>query len=95
MVVFFNHTSCEISSSFWCLRQTEVLAVLLRFEAVLVAAAAAVPEASTATLLVVKEPHYDVVLAAAGVAPEQTSIWMKEGESDCCVILGMSFISLV
>ena len=68
-------TSCSSG-----LGQTEVLALLLRLEAVLVAATAAVPEAGALALLVVVEPHHGVVLAAAGVLAEDTGVWTEAGE---------------
>lgn len=54
--------------------QAQVLALLLRLEAVFVAAAAAVPEADTFALRGVEEPHHGVVLAAALVLAEQTGL---------------------
>lgn len=47
------------------LGQAEVLALLLRLEAVVIAAAAAVPEASALVALGVEEPHHGVAPAAA------------------------------
>lgn len=61
-------------------RHAESLTVLLCLEAVFVAVAAAVPEVRAFTPIVVKEPHYGVVLAAAGVLAEETGVWMKTGE---------------
>lgn len=49
------------------MRQTQVLALLLRLEAVSVTVAAAVPEPDALVLNGVEEPHHGVVLAAAGV----------------------------
>lgn len=54
------------------LRHTEVFTLLLRLEAVVVAAAAAVPETGTFALYGVEEPHHGVVLAVAGVLAEET-----------------------
>lgn len=59
------------------LRQAEVLALVLRLEAVPVAAAAAIPEARAFVLLGVEEPHHGVVLAAALVLAEEAVIWME------------------
>lgn len=68
-------SSGDIASS--VLGQTEVLALVLRGEAVLVAAAAAVPEARALTLLGVKEPHHGVVLAAALVLPQEAGVCVE------------------
>lgn len=69
-------TSCATFSSS-TLRQTEFLTILSRLEAVLVAAAAAVPEANAFPLIAVKEPHDGVVLAVAGVLAEGAG-WRQE-----------------
>lgn len=65
------------TSSSPTLGQTEVLALRLRLEAVVVAAAAAVPEARAFVLLGVEEPHHGVVLAAALVLAEEAGVWME------------------
>lgn len=59
------------------LGQTEVLALRLRLEAVVVAAAAAVPEAGAFVLLGVEEPHHGVVLAAAQVLIQEAGVWVE------------------
>lgn len=68
--IIFSSTPC----------QTEVLALLLRLEAVAVAATATVPEPRTFVLFCVKEPHHGVVLAATRVLVEVTGVWMETGE---------------
>lgn len=68
-------SSSLLSVSSSALHHAEVLAVLLRLEAVAVAAAAAVPEAGTFALLRVEEPHHDVVLAAALVLSQEAGVW--------------------
>lgn len=75
----FSPTDPETSSS-PTLRQTQVLTLFLRLEAVRVAAAAAVPEARTFPLFGVKEPHHGVVLAAALVLAEETAVWMETSQ---------------
>lgn len=87
---FLNHSDASAVFSlkmrggfyfFFCssptLRQAEVLALVLRLEAVPVAAAAAIPEARAFVLLGVEEPHHGVVLAAALVLAEEAVIWME------------------
>lgn len=56
------------------LGQTQVLALVLRGEAVVVAATAAEPEARALVLLGVKEPHHGVVLAAALVLAQEAGV---------------------
>lgn len=56
------------------LGQTEVLALLLRLEAVVIAAATSVPEASALALLGVKEPHHGEGLAAALVLAQEAVV---------------------
>lgn len=73
-------SSDNVASS--ALGQTEVLALVLRGEAVLVAAAAAVPEARALILLGVKEPHHGVVLAAALVLPQEAGVCHTGNDSD-------------
>ena len=75
----FSPADPETSSS-PTLRQTQVLTLLLRVEAVGVAAAAAVPEAGTLALLGVKEPHHGVVLAAALVLAEEAAVCMETSQ---------------
>lgn len=78
--IFLLHLHTADASS--TLRVTEVPASPQRLEAVFVAAAAAVPEAGAFTLIFVKEPHYGVVLAAAGDRAEETGVWMETGHRD-------------
>lgn len=59
------------------LGQTEALALRLRREAVVVAAAAAVPEAGAFVLLGVEEPHHGVVLAGAHVLIQEAGVWVE------------------
>lgn len=59
---------------------TQVLTRLLAVEAVVVTAAAAVPEARALALLRVVEPDHGVVLAAAGVLAQETGFWKDTGQ---------------
>lgn len=59
------------------LGQTQVLALVLRGEAVVVAATAAEPEARALVLLGVKEPHHGVVLAAALVLAQEAGVYRE------------------
>lgn len=81
-----NHAGTSGSSPSSTLGQTEALALGLRLEAVVVAAAAAVPEASALVHLVVKEPHHGVVLAAARVLVQEAGVWVEKDMN------GVSFV---
>lgn len=70
-------TSSSSSSS--ALRHTQVLALLLRCEAIFVAATAAVPEARAFVLFGVIEPDHGVLLAAALVLLEEAGVWKETG----------------
>lgn len=63
------------------LGQTEVLALRLRLEAVVIAAAAAIPEAGAFVLLGVEEPHHGVVLAGALVLIQEAGVWVETHEA--------------
>lgn len=91
----FSPTSLAAASSSPTLRQTEVLTLLLRLEAVIVAAAAAVPKANAFVLLGVKEPHHGVVLAAALVLAEETAVWMEKGQGDYCGAVNIQHFRLI
>lgn len=71
---------CFLSSSSPALQQTQALALLLRLEAVPVAAAAAVPEARALALLGVEEPHHGVVLTAALVLRLEAGVFGAEAD---------------
>lgn len=84
-----NHSGTSGGSPSSTLGQTDALALGPRLEAVVVAAAAAVPEASALVLLGVKEPHHSVVLAAARVLVQEAGVWAEKdmngvGFGPCC-----------
>lgn len=81
---FDPFTSHDSESSSLSLCQTGLLAVLLRLKAVFVTTAAAVPEANASPVIVVKEPHLCVLLAAAGVLSEQAGSWKTTAERFTC-----------